>query len=338
MSGPPLDDLRRLLCDLGEVVRDRVIAARGSRPAGELAAIASVTPADTIYGIDTVGEQVIGEWFAAEWPGSCPVELVMEGTDGDDARTFPRGTPRAACKYVCIIDPIDGTRNLMFDKRSAWVLAGLAGRKPGGSRLGDVVVAAMTELPTSKQWASDQISGVRGCGPRGLVAERIDVRSGGREPLEVRPSQAGDFRHGFASIAKFFPEGKTHLARLEESLWAALSCLGASPTPLVFDDQYMTTGGQIHELMVGHDRMIADLRPLVHRRLGLDAALACHPYDICTGMLLKEAGGVLEDPWGGPLDAPLDTTSPVAWIGFANETLAGQVRPILRRLLAEQLA
>jgi hypothetical protein len=30
---------------------------------------------------------------------------------------------------------------------------------------------------------------------------------------------------------------------------------------------------------------------------------------------------------------PLDTISPVAWMGYANETLARQVRPILQRLM-----
>ena len=106
---------------------------------------------------------------------------------------------------------------------------------------------------------------------------------------------------------------------------------------MVFDDQYMTTGGQLYELMVGHDRMLGDLRPLVHRSLGFESTLVCHPYDICTSMLLEEAGGIVENPWGEPLDVPLDTTSPVAWMGFANETLARQVRPILQRLIREQL-
>jgi fructose-1,6-bisphosphatase/inositol monophosphatase family enzyme len=319
------------------MVRDRLIAARDEQPAEALAAVAAVTAADTIYQIDKLSEGVILEWFASSWPAECPVELVMEGIEEDEARTFPLGTPAAACDYLCIIDPIDGTRNLMYDKRPAWMLSGLARRREGRGRLADVVVAVMTELPTRKQWASDQISGVRGCGPQGLVAERVDVRTGHREPLVIRPSEASDFRHGFASLVRFFPEGKGATARLEESLWDALYGLGKSASPVVFDDQYMTTGGQLYELMVGHDRMLGDLRPLVHRSLGFESTLVCHPYDICTSLLLEEAGGIVENPWGEPLDVPLDTTSPVAWMGFANETLARQVRPILQRLIREQL-
>ena len=41
-------------------------------------------------------------------------------------------------------------------------------------------------------------------------------------------------------------------------------------------------------------------------------------------MLLEEAGGVVTDPWGAPLDAPLDTTSPVAWVGYANAGARGR--------------
>jgi len=338
MTTSRLDRLRRLLCRLQDSVRARLIAARDEQPADALAGIAAETAADTIYRIDRVSEEAILDWFAAEWPADCPVELVMEGAEGGDAHTFPRGTPATRAEFVCILDPIDGTRNLMVDKRSAWVLAALAPRRPTGTRLGDVAVAVMTELPVTKQWASDQISGVRGCGRAGLVASRVDVRTGHREPLVVRPSQATDFRHGFASLARFFPEGKALLARIEEELWAEVHRGESGSSPLVFDDQYMTTGGQIYELMVGHDRMLGDLRPLAHRTLGIESALVCHPYDICTSMLLEEAGGIVEDPWGRPLDAPLDTTSPVAWMGYANAALAAQVRPILARLMRTHLA
>ena len=57
------------------------------------------------------------------------------------------------------------------------------------------------------------------------------------------------------------------------------------------------------------------------------------PYSIA--MLLQEGGGVVETPEGKPLCAPLDTTSPVAWMGYANPVLAKQVRPLLMRLMKE---
>src|SRR5262249_40574494 len=149
----------------------------------DLARVAALTAADTIYQIDRVGEGAIAAWFEAHWPADCPVQLVMEGAEEVEPVTFPRGTPGADTRFKCILDPSDGRRTLLYDKRSAWTLAALAVQYGDATHLGDIVVAAMTELPTSKQWAADQISGVRGCGPGGLVAERVDVRGGGRRPL-----------------------------------------------------------------------------------------------------------------------------------------------------------
>jgi hypothetical protein len=179
----------------------------------------------------------------------------------------------------------------------------------------------MTELPTTKQGAVDQLSAVRGAG---LVAERVDLGSGTSEPLAPRPSSATDLEHSFSGFAKFFLPGKPALASLEAELFRRLGCRH------VFDDEYLSTGGQLHELISGRDRFVADLRPLV---LDDAAGLACHPYDVCTAMLLVETGGVVTDPWGRPLDAPLDNSSPVAWVGYANEALAAHIGPVLAELV-----
>ena len=325
-----LDHARRLLCTLQVELRDTLIAAR-VKGAKSFAKIAGVTAADTIYQVDKISEAAILAWFERHWPRAWPVELVMEGVEDGDAVTFPRGTPVAQTIFKCILDPIDGTRNLMYDKRSAWALAALAPQRGAKTHLGDIVVAAMTELPTSKQWRGDQLSAVRG---RGVVAELHDLRTGRRQAFALRPSRAKNFEHGFASIARFFPEGKALLATVEEELWRKLGILGKNGGQLVFDDQYISTGGQIYELAIGHDRMLGDLRPPAYAKLKLGrASLCCHPYDICTALILQEAGGIVEAPDGKPLPAPLDTTSPIAWMGYANPTLARTVRPVLRRLI-----
>ena len=336
MTSSDLKKARLLLCSLQDRIRSTLIAAR-KRGGSRFAEIAAVTAADTIYHVDKISEEAILEWFSENWPKSWPVELVMEGIE-DEPVTFPAGTPVAKTIWKCIIDPIDGTRNLMYDKRSAWILTGLAPQRGKRNHLGDIVVSAMTELPTSKMWRSDQVSGIRGLGAKGLVSTAHDVRTGRSSPLSLRPSGATDFRHGFASLTRFFPEGKALTAKIEEALWDELYGLGSSSSPLVFDDQYITTGGQIYELLCGHDRMIGDLRPLVLKKLGFVSSLVCHPYDICTELLLTEAGGIVEDGGGRALRAPLDTVSPVTWIGYANPVLAKTVRPILRRLIKEDLA
>lgn len=333
MTHPQLLAARRLLCALQVHIRDTLVAAR-RRQAAKFARVAAVTAADTIYHIDRLSEHAILAWFEEQWPRTMPVELVMEGLEGD-AVTFPRGTPVGRTLWKCILDPIDGTRGVMYDKRSAFILSGLAPQRGARTRLGEIVVAAMTELPTAKQDRADQLSAIRG---QGVMAETHDLARGTRRRWKPRPSRAGNFEHGFASLARFFPEGKTLLASIEETLWRELGVLGKNGGQLVFDDQYICTGGQLFELIVGHDRMLGDLRPLAYAKLGLSsAALCCHPYDICTALIAREAGCVIEAPDGRPLSVPLDTTTPVAWMGYANPTLARTVRPVLRRIIAEQL-
>lgn len=322
---------RRLLCRLQDAIRAQLAVKRVSRPER----VAAVTAADTIYAVDKVSEAAVLAWLAAHWPRTEPVELVMEGLEGHGPVTFPRGTSVRATRWKLILDPIDGTRGLMFDKRSAWSLAALAPQRGTRNTLADLFVAAMTELPVSKAGFADQLSAVRG---GGLRAERIDLRTGRRKRFTPRPSRAGGVAHGFASFAKFFPEAKAWLAAREEALWRELGLSGASGGQPVFDDQYLSTGGQLYELIMGHDRFIADLRPVAFARLGLarGASLACHPYDICTALLAEEAGCLVRAPNGRPLRAPLDTTSAVAWVGYANRTLARKIGPALRRVLAEK--
>jgi hypothetical protein len=327
------EPLRRLLCDLQDFIRDAVIKARNEQVGTDWAAISGVTEADTIYEIDKVSEEAIEHWFENHWPDAEPVQLVMEGIEEDEIVTFPRSTPLDRTKWKCILDPIDGTRGVMYDKRSAWILGALAPQRGQSTSLQDITIAAMSELPTSKQWRADQISGVKGCGRDGLVAEIVNVLNGERTPLHLRTSLAQDFKHGFAAMARFFPEGKSLLAKVEEELWDELYTLGSTTSPLVFDDQYISSGGQFYEILIGHDRMQGDLRPLAHAKLGFNSSLVCHPYDVCTWLLLKEAGGVVEAPDGLPLDAPLDTVTPVCWMGYASEHLAQQVRPVLKRLM-----
>jgi fructose-1,6-bisphosphatase/inositol monophosphatase family enzyme len=320
---PDPDELRRLLCALQDRIQQVVLRQRDSLGIEALGRIVAVTDADTIYAIDASCETAIHDWFAAEWPAELPVEVVMEGSS---AACFPEGTSATDTRLKCIVDPIDGTRGFMHDKRSAWALAALAPQRGHATSLADLRVAAMTELPPVKQRLADQLSAVRG---RGLVARRRDLDAGSETEFLARPSAAPDFSHGFAGFARFFPEGKELLGRFEEALWERLGVDGSD----VFEDQYLATGGQLHELLTGRDRMLGDLRPLLRDTLGRPGLPVCHPYDACTVLIAQEAGCVIEDPRGGVLDAPLDTVSPVAWIGFANAMLARRVRPVLDELL-----
>lgn len=325
--------IRNALCELQLAVLKAILEERELSSVDELASISEETTADTIYAIDRVAEHTIVDWFDAHWLTQWPVELVMEGLEDGEVLTFPKDTPVSETKLKCIIDPIDGTRGIMYDKRSAWILAGVAPQRGAENCLADIEVAVMTEIPTTRQWRADQVSAVKG---GGIQAVALDVRDRCQaHPLDLKPSQASDVRHAFGTVTRFFPAGLTLLSQFEEALWEKLYGLPESPSPLVFNDQYISTGGQFYEMLAGHDRFIADLRPEAFRKLGIESNLACHPYDVATALILEEAGCVLEQPDGEPIDCPLDTTAPVSWIAYANPGLADAMRPTVKQLVEE---
>jgi hypothetical protein len=220
----------------------------------------------------------------------------------------------------------------MYQKRSAWILTGVAPNRGPGTRLRDVVLAVQTEIPLLKQHLSDELWALRG---QGVEARRFDRLSGARERLTLRPSRADTIAHGFATVVRFFPGARDLLAAIDDELVHAL----VTPAPgkaACFEDQYASTGGELYELIAGHDRLVADLRPLVQSARaahGLPRGLCCHPYDVCTALLAEEAGVILTDPTGAPLDAPFDVAADVAWVGYANERLRALVEPVLRGVL-----
>jgi hypothetical protein len=174
---------------------------------------------------------------------------------------------------------------------------------------------------------------------RGEMAqgERTLLRSGAATTLRVVPSGADTLRHGFATVNNFFPGGKAITAALEERILER--ALGPW-NPLkaeVYTDQYICSGGQLAELALGRDRFVLDVRPFVHAHLGHGDSLCCKPYDLCTALVAEAAGCVVTDPHGGPLDAPLDITTNVAFAAYANQTLAKQLIPIVAAAIREVL-
>jgi hypothetical protein len=151
-------------------------------------------------------------------------------------------------------------------------------------------------------------------------------------PLTLRPSPAATLAHGFSSVSRFFPGARDVLAAIDDEIVAEVVGTATSGKAACFEDQYVSTGGQLYELMAGHDRFIADVRPLLVPVLasrGLPRPLCCHPYDLCAMLVAEEAGVVLTDAAGAALDAPFDLDADVSWVGYANDRLRERVEPAL---------
>jgi fructose-1,6-bisphosphatase/inositol monophosphatase family enzyme len=319
-----VDHLRQLQ----RLIRQALIDGR-SRP--NLEQVNRATAADTIYQLDVLIEPVVEE-YCDRWGREIPLVLIAEGIEPETGRVFPHGTRQEDAPLRVIIDPVDGTRGIMYDKRPAWALAGVAANKGSATRLSDIEVAVMTELPTSKMGWSDVLWAVRGQGAHAL---RDDLRTGQSDTLPIRPSQAQSIAHGFAMVSNFFPGTKVMASELMERIASQLLGPADVTKAMVFEDQYISTGGQFYELIMGHDRFNADLRPLFYQCNRNPEGLCCHPYDCATLLIAQEAGIAITNGLGRPLDGPLDTTTGLSWAGYANPTLRGQIEPIVRQFFRD---
>jgi fructose-1,6-bisphosphatase/inositol monophosphatase family enzyme len=316
-------------------IRDEVLAACRREATEALSRVAAEEGGDTIYAIDKVSEALLLEEFGRAASSLGGIVLVAEGLP-EGSVVLPAESDAAQARYRVIVDPIDGTRGLMYQKRSAWVLTGVALNRGDATSLSDIVLAVQTEIPTLKQYLCDELSAVRG---GGVHARRVDVLRGTAEPLAVAPSRATGIEHGFAMVSRFFPGARDELAAIDEEVVKAVLGPPRPGRAACFEEQYSSSGGQLYELMVGHDRFNADLRPLLEpllRSRGEPPGLYCHPYDVCTALIAEEAGVIVTAPDGSPLDPPLSVDAPVAWVGYANAALRALIEPALHRALSRR--
>jgi len=160
-----------------------------------------------------------------------------------------------------------------------------------------------------------------------MAPEIMSLISG--EQITLRPSTAETINHGFATVSNFFPGTKMLSSELMEHIVSHMIGPADVTQATVFDDQYISTGGQFYELIIGHDRFNADLRPVFYRLQNQPEGLCCHPYDCATLLIAEEAGVVITGPDGNPLNGPLDTTTGISWMGYANPHLRRKIEPLI---------
>jgi hypothetical protein len=319
---------------LHDRIRASVLEAFETQDRDELAGVAHDEEGDTIYAVDRVSEAALVDGLA-EVAREDPLVLVAEGLPAEGL-TLPEGTPDAECRWRLLVDPIDGTRGLMYQKRPAWILTGVAPNAGTKTRLRDIVLAVQTEIPLLKQHLCDQLWAIRG---EGVQAQRVNRLTGGTTPLALRPSQSPTLAHGFSSVSRFFPGARDVLAAIDDEVVAEVMGPAVAGKAPCFEDQYVSTGGQLYELMAGHDRFIADIRPVMAPLLaarGIARPLCCHPYDLCSSLIATELGVRLTDAGGSELDAPFELDADVSWVGYANDRLRARVEPALLSALARR--
>lgn len=316
-------------------IRDSVVAACETQSVEQLSGVSHESAEDTIFEVDRISERVLVDVLSREISPHTPVVLIAEGIEPDGVKVLPPGTEASEAAWRIIVDPIDGTRGLMFQKRSAWILTGVAPNRGESTSLADIQFALQTEIPLVKQHLSDTFWAIRG---QGVWGERTNRMTGETFAVKPSPSRSPDLRNGFATVDRFFPGAQDILGSVyDEWMHDLLGPPEAGKAPC-FEDQYISSGGQLYELLIGHDRAVADLRPLLKHRFregGRVTGLCSHPYDLCTELIAREAGVMVCDETGSGLSAPLDIHSEVTWIGL-SPGLKDTALPALQRVLKRQ--
>ena len=323
-----LEPIRRL----HERIRDSVVSALERSDLEELSRVAKDGEGDTIYAVDRVSEEGILDFFS-ELSLEKPVILIAEGLENHGRAVIPEDASEEEAAFRILMDPIDGTRGLMYQKRSAWILTGVAPNRGPETTLADIELAVQTEIPLVKQHLSDTLWAVAGEGARAERHDRLKTES---RPLSLSPSRARSIEHGFAMISRFFPGVREELAAIDEEIVRGALGPPREGKAQCFEDQYISSGGQLYELLSGHDRFVADLRPLLSplaATRGFPLGICAHPYDLATELIARELGVLVTDERGRRLSCPLALESNVAWVGYANEAIRAQIEPLLRAAL-----
>src|SRR5262245_54913262 len=181
------EEVLRRLVRVGERVRDHVLDELRRQSSESLSAIAFETAADKIYIIDRSVETVLLPALVEHLQPAASFALICEGVNDEQPLAFPEGTPIDECKARLIIDPIDGTRPIMYNKRSAWWLAGMAPNRSDEASLGDIAVAVQVEIPTTRAALADTLWAIRGKGARGETTTLVTRE---KRSFQPQPSRA----------------------------------------------------------------------------------------------------------------------------------------------------
>jgi len=312
-QGHPLlthDDLSELrqLADALATVGRRVRDAVGVGPRSDDARVVAYRGGDDVFGVDERAEAALIDAMQAtvapRWPGS----LVLEGFDA----SIGIGDGEGPWRFLA--DPVDGSRPWLAGKRSAWVLLG-AGR--GATTLAELEVSVCVELPTARTSVGLVATAVRDGGPPAVVDDDLE-RRGEPRPSTLQPSTRVDLGRSFVTVVRFAPGNKAAIGAWEDDLLAGLE---------TYEDPYLCSGGQLIEVAAGRELAVLDPRPL------MPGGFAAHPYDLAGWLVARQAGVIVEALPPGPLDYPLDTSTPCAWAAYANENVAAELRLRFRRAM-----
>jgi myo-inositol-1(or 4)-monophosphatase len=263
---------RELVLELALLLRERVLPELGSH-AGR-AHVGGGAGGDVTFAIDALAERELERFVAERAPG-----IAFYSED--------RGLVAAAdATHVLVVDPIDGTRPAMAGLESACVAVALAPIGDGEPKMRDVEVGCVVEIKSGEHF--------------------VAVRGGGVETSQpVRLSSNTDLRSLFWGYGFRGRPVRPTVEVLGDLIDA--SSVGGGTFELGSQAFAMTriVTGQLDAVIEVGSRLVDEIPGMrdEFERVGGGQVLNNSPYDLAAPALcLTEAGGVLSDGWGRPLD------------------------------------
>jgi myo-inositol-1(or 4)-monophosphatase len=263
---------RELVLGLAAALRDEIVpdlgghAGRAHSGAGE--------GGDITFAIDERAEAFMETFLAERAP-----DVAFYSED--------RGLvePRERASWVLVVDPIDGTRPAMAGLESACVSVAAARLDPDReARMGDVVTGCVVEIKSARTFVAERGGGLDPA--PSLSANRDLSRMFWAYGLRGRPVRA---------IAEVLGELID-----ASSVGGGTFDLGSA----TYDMTRIVTG-QLDAYIEPGPRIVADVPGMREEfeRVGDGVVLNNSPYDLAAAaLILEEAGAVVTDAYGAPLD------------------------------------
>ncbi len=273
MSGVLTDsDDEQLVLDLALDLRARVLPELGSH-AGR-ARHREGAGGDVTFAVDEVAEQALAEFIADHAP-----HMTFYSED--------RGLVSAPeATHVLVVDPIDGTRPAMAGLEAACVAVALAPLGDGEPTMADVEVGCVVEIKSGDWYLARRGGGVR-------------------TNRDVALSANGDVGRMFWAYGFRGRPARATVEVLAELIDA--SSVGGGTFELGSQAFAMTrvVTGQLDAVVEVGSRLVDEVPGMreAFLRVGGGQILNNSPYDLAAPWLcLVEAGGIVTDGWGAPLD------------------------------------
>ncbi len=260
------------MLELALLLREAVLPQLGS-VAGR-ASLSAGAGGDVTFAIDELAENALEEFVGSRSPRMAfySEDRGLVTADGAD--------------YVLVVDPIDGTRPAMAGLESACVAVALAPLGDGQPTMRDLTAGCVVEIKSG-----DWYHAVRGQGLRSSRNLRLSENT-----------ELGRMFWGYGFRGR---PARASVEVLGELIDA--SSVGGGTFELGSQAFAMTriVTGQLDAVVEVGSRIIDEIPEIraEFERLGNGQVLNNSPYDLAAPWLcVVEAGGVVSDGWGEPLD------------------------------------